>query len=122
MFLSPHDAIVCWRGPKLVFLSAPHTGLPCRRLADALDGGVASLAAKHAVEGLHHLAVQMPTSRDLILATRALDKLVVLLQQSLEYAHYAMLKVPFLSQLSACGLVSVLPMLGKHLCLVGDGV
>ena len=65
----------------------------CRRLADALDGGVASTAAKHAVEALHHLAIQLPASRDLILATRALDKLVVLLQESLTSAHYAMLKV-----------------------------
>ena len=65
----------------------------CRRLADALNGGVANVATKHAVEALHHLAVQLPTCRDLILATTALDTLVLLLKQSLANAHYSMLKV-----------------------------
>ncbi|KAL0054103.1 hypothetical protein WJX82_003853 [Trebouxia sp. C0006] len=62
------------------------------RLADALNGGVANVATKHAVEALHHLAVQLPTCRDLILATTALDTLVLLLKQSLANAHYSMLK------------------------------
>lgn len=69
----------------------------CRRLADALDGGVANVATKHAVEALHHLAVQLPTCRDLILATTALDMLVLLLKQSLANAHYSMLKVMLFS-------------------------
>ena len=62
-------------------------------MADALNGGVANVATKHAVEALHHLAVQLPTCRDLILATTALDTLVLLLKQSLANAHYSMLKV-----------------------------
>ncbi|KAL0024042.1 hypothetical protein WJX77_011314 [Trebouxia sp. C0004] len=62
------------------------------RLADALDGGVANVATKYAVEALHHIAVQLPTCRDLILATTALDTLVLLLKQSLADAHYSMLK------------------------------
>ena len=68
-------------------------GVYCRRLADALDGGVASSATKLAVEALHAMAIHLPTSRDLILATGAVTKLVTLLQSSLLQAQYAMIKV-----------------------------
>ena len=73
----------------------------CRRLADALDGGVASLATKPAVEALHAVATRLPTSRDLILATGAVTKLVTLLQSSLLQAHYAMIKVEAVLRLHA---------------------
>lgn len=65
----------------------------CRRLADALKGGVGSMATMYAVQALHHLSVQLPTCRDLILASTALDTLVLLLDHSLAHAHYSMLKV-----------------------------
>ena len=55
------------------------------------------MAAQHALQALHHLALHLPTSRDLILATTALDKLVVLLEQSLAHAHYSMLKARVLT-------------------------
>ena len=72
--------------------------LGCRRLAEALDGGVTSLSAKYAVESLHQLALALPTSRDLILATGAVQKLVLQLHQGLAGAHYAYLKVLALHQ------------------------
>lgn len=78
---------------------------PCRRLADALDSGVTSLATRHAIEALHALATHLPTSRDLILATGAVAKLVALLRDSCAQAHYSMLKVVPLPQahvLCAC--------------------
>ncbi|KAL3156347.1 hypothetical protein ABBQ38_000664 [Trebouxia sp. C0009 RCD-2024] len=62
------------------------------RLAEALDSGLTSLAARHAVEALHALATHLPTSRDLILATGAVAKLLALLRDSLLQAHYSMLK------------------------------
>lgn len=68
-------------------------GISYRRLADALDGGVTSLATRHAIEALHALATHLPTSRDLILATGAVAKLVTLLRDSYAQAHYTMLKV-----------------------------
>lgn len=51
------------------------------------------MAAKHAVEGLHILALNLRTSRDLILATGAVQTLVLQLRQAFESAHYAYLKV-----------------------------
>lgn len=79
--------------------------IPCRRLADALDNGVTSLATRHAIEALHALATHLPTSRDLILATGAVAKLVALLRDSCAQAHYSVLKVVPLPQaqvLCAC--------------------
>lgn len=67
--------------------------IPCSRLADALDSGVTSPATRHAIEALHALATHLPTSRDLILATGAVAKLVDLLRDSCAQAHYSMLKV-----------------------------
>lgn len=55
-----------------------------------------SLAARHAIEALHALVTHLPTSRDLILATGAVAKLVALLRDSLLQAHYSMLKVDML--------------------------
>ena len=69
------------------------SGPSYRRLADALNSGVTSLATRHAVEALHALATHLPTSRDLILATGAVAKLVTLLRDSYSQAHYSMLKV-----------------------------
>ena len=76
----------------------------CRRLADALKGGVGSVATMYAVQALHHLAVQLPHQRDLIVATTALDTLVLLLDHSLAHAHYSMLKVNILFMLCKMGL------------------
>lgn len=52
-----------------------------------------SPATRHAIEALHALATHVPTSRDLILATGAVAKLVTLLRDSHAQAHYSMLKV-----------------------------
>jgi hypothetical protein len=71
-----------------------------------LNGGVGSAATMYAVQALHHLAVQLPTCRDLILATTALDTLVLLLDQSLANAHYSMLKVIFCLMLCKKGLAA----------------
>lgn len=69
-----------------------------------MKGGVGSVATMYAVQALHHLAVQLPTCRDLILATTALDTLVLLLDHSLASAHYSMLKVDFSLMLCNTGL------------------
>ena len=81
-----------------MFKKARSAAACCRRLAEALDGGVTSLSAKYAVEALHQLALSLPTSRDLILATGAVPKLILQLQQGCQAAHYTYVKV-FLSRL-----------------------
>ena len=73
-----------------------------RRLADALDSGVTSPATRHAIEALHALATHLPTSRDLILATGAIAKLVALLRDSYAQAHYSMIKVETFPRGSCC--------------------
>lgn len=52
-----------------------------------------SLSTAYAMQALHRLAVSLPTSRDLILATGAVQTLVRLLRDSQGCAHYALAKV-----------------------------
>ena len=61
----------------------------CRRLIDLLSGSVDEGATQHAVCALRRCAASATAVTDLILASGGLPQLVVLLEQSLHRAQYA---------------------------------